>query len=73
MARQFVAKMKGFVSQLADVGKTVDDDELKRYILDGFHDQYTPFLHLLIQSLVPLVLICALSCKLLMIEMLFYL
>jgi hypothetical protein len=43
MARQFVAKMKGFVSQLADVGKIVDDDELKRYILDGLDDQYTPF------------------------------
>ena len=42
-ARQFITKMKGFVSELATIGKTVDDDELRGYIPGGLDDQYTPF------------------------------
>jgi hypothetical protein len=40
----FITTMKGFVSELAAAGKTVDQDELKGYILGGLDDdRYTPF------------------------------
>jgi hypothetical protein len=43
-ATQFIAKMKGFVSELVVAGKRVDDDdELKGYILTGLDGEYTLF------------------------------
>jgi hypothetical protein len=43
-ARQYIATMQGFVQELAAAGKTVDQDELKGYILGGLDDDhYTPF------------------------------
>ncbi|KAK1596481.1 hypothetical protein QYE76_007619 [Lolium multiflorum] len=41
--RDYITKMKGFVSELAAAGKQVDDDELKGYILAGLGDDYTSF------------------------------
>ncbi|KAK1678516.1 hypothetical protein QYE76_039364 [Lolium multiflorum] len=41
-ATQYIAKMKGFVSELAAAGKHVDDDELKGYILNGLDGDYNP-------------------------------
>jgi hypothetical protein len=43
-ARQYIATMQGFVQELAAAGKTIDQDELKGYILGGLDDdRYTPF------------------------------
>ncbi|XP_071676997.1 uncharacterized protein [Lolium perenne] len=39
-AQQYITKMKGFASELVAVGKPVDDDELKDYILNGLDDSY---------------------------------
>ena len=39
-AEKFVAKMKGFASELASAGKRIDDDELKEYILNGLDGNY---------------------------------
>ena len=41
-AQQFITKMKGFASELAAVGKKVDDDELKDYILNGLDGDFNP-------------------------------
>ncbi|KAK1647074.1 hypothetical protein QYE76_064879 [Lolium multiflorum] len=40
-ASQFITLMKGFASELAAIGKKVDDDELKGYILAGLDGDYT--------------------------------
>ncbi|KAK1620266.1 hypothetical protein QYE76_025783 [Lolium multiflorum] len=39
-AQQYITKMKGFASELAAAGKTVDDDELKDYILNGLDGSF---------------------------------
>jgi hypothetical protein len=41
-ADRYIAKMKGFVSELAAAGKKVDDDEVKGYILNGLDSAYNP-------------------------------
>jgi hypothetical protein len=47
-ARKYIATMQGFVQELAAAGKTVDQDELKGYILGGLDDdRYTPFVTLI--------------------------
>jgi hypothetical protein len=40
-AREYIAKMQSFASELAAAGKIVDDDELKGYILGGLDHRYT--------------------------------
>jgi hypothetical protein len=42
-AQQYITKMKGFASELATAGKTVDDDELKDYIMNGLDGSYNGF------------------------------
>ena len=39
-AAQYIAKMKGFASELVAAGKGVDDDELRDYILNGLDSGY---------------------------------
>jgi hypothetical protein len=40
-AREYIGKMQSFASELAAAGKTLDDDELKGYILGGLDQRYT--------------------------------
>jgi hypothetical protein len=42
-AQEYITKMKGFASELATIGKTVDDDELKDYIMNGLDGSYNVF------------------------------
>jgi hypothetical protein len=42
--KQFINKMKAFVTELAAARKTADDDELKGYILNDLNIDYTPML-----------------------------
>jgi hypothetical protein len=43
---QYITKMKGFAMELTAVGKNIDDNELKGYILNGLGVDYLPSLHL---------------------------
>jgi hypothetical protein len=39
-AQHYITKMKGYASELATAGKTVDDDELKDYILNDLDGSF---------------------------------
>jgi hypothetical protein len=41
-ADQYVNKMKGFATELAAAGRTIDDDELHDDILNGLDEEYNP-------------------------------
>jgi hypothetical protein len=43
---KYITKMKGFAMELTAVGKNIDDNELKGYILNGLGADYLPSLHL---------------------------
>jgi hypothetical protein len=62
--------MKGFASELATAGKTVDDDELKDYMMNGLDGSYNGFVASL--KVVPPhpSMACALNCCLMRIVIL---
>jgi hypothetical protein len=41
-ADQYIAKMKGFATELFTAGRTIDDDELRDHILNNLDEEYNP-------------------------------
>jgi hypothetical protein len=51
---QYFTKMKGFADELAASGKTLDDEEIVSYILNGLDSDYTPLVSSVMSRLEPI-------------------
>jgi hypothetical protein len=51
---QYFTKMKGFADELAASGKTLDEEEIVSYILNGLDSHYTPLVSSVMSRLEPI-------------------
>jgi hypothetical protein len=49
----YFTKMKGLVDELAASGKTLDDEEIVSYVLNGLDSNHTPFVSSIMSRLEP--------------------